>query len=131
MKKDSQSHEFSAELALDRERNKLALEQALFAVERTFLAWVRTGMTSVGLGIAIARFVIFKNINHEMTGHRIGQLMVLWGVGVFIFALLSYNKSYSEIAPNKAKKQLPFIGLTFATIVLIGLSFLLFWIIIE
>ena len=33
-----------------------------FANERTFLAWIRTGIALIGFGFVIAKFIIFINL---------------------------------------------------------------------
>jgi len=113
---------------LEFERNLLAHERTQLAVERTFLAWLRTGLTSVGIGIAIARLIIFENVHHEYLANIVGQLLVLWGVAIFIFALVSYqrtNRKLNQTFPYTSS----YIGLAIATLVLIILSLVLFWII--
>lgn len=113
------------------QRHLLAEERTKLAAERTFLAWIRTGMTSIGIGIAIARFIIFRQIEHQYIGHLIGKLLILWGIGIFIFALFSYGRTIRRFQPSPSSSQLPFTGLIIATIILIVLSFILFWIVVE
>ena len=33
-----------------------------FAAERTLLAWVRTGLSAIGLGFVVARFALFRRL---------------------------------------------------------------------
>ena len=40
-----------------------------FAAERTFLAWIRTGLALMGFGFVVARFGLFLK---EMSGHAPG-----------------------------------------------------------
>jgi putative membrane protein len=40
-----------------------------FAAERTFLAWIRTGLSLMGFGFVVARFGLFLK---EMSGHAPG-----------------------------------------------------------
>jgi putative membrane protein len=56
-----------------------------FAAERTFLAWIRTGLGLMGVGFAVARFGLFlremgANVTH-VTPHTTG-LSVLSGVAL-------------------------------------------------
>ena len=56
-----------------------------FAAERTLLAWVRTGVTLVGLGFVVARFGLFLrllNVSHPEV-HRVGTSGLI-GVGFAI-----------------------------------------------
>lgn len=66
-----------------------------FAAERTLLAWVRTGITVIGLGFVVARFGIFLRMLHQATGGdvssfgstAIGVALVLFGsAGVAVAA---------------------------------------------
>lgn len=117
-------------VSITNEQVILAQERTLLAAERTFLSWIRTGLTSIGLGIAIARFIVFKNISHQHLGHRVGQLLILWGIGIFVCSLVSYKRSCKKLK-QMAPTQDSFAGLTIATIVLILLSLILFWIVVE
>lgn len=112
------------------ERNILAQERTQLAAERTFLSWIRTGLTSIGIGIALARFIIFQQSEHQRLGHIIGQLLILWGVAIFVIALVSYRRTASQLKAAPYKRG-SFVGLTLATIILIILTLALFWIVVE
>ena len=114
---------------LEQERNKLANERTLLASERTFLSWLRTGLTSIGIGIAIARLLIFNNPQKEYIADLIGQLLIVWGIIIFIFSLISYRRSYKKLNPS-INNFYALTGLTFLTSLLILLSCVLFWIIV-
>lgn len=109
-------------------RDILAEERTKLAAERTFLAWLRTGLTSIGIGIAIARFIIFREIQHQHIGHFVGQLMILWGICIFGLALRSYQQTMQRFRTPAAY---PFRGLVITTVILMILSFILFWIVVE
>ncbi|WP_435011232.1 YidH family protein [Tundrisphaera lichenicola] len=53
-----------------------------FAAERTLLAWVRTGLTVMGLGFVVARFGLFLQLLERDTkgGSHIGSTLI--GVGL-------------------------------------------------
>src|ERR1700722_4065297 len=97
---DPNSHSLQSEQLDERidERTNLAQERTLLAAERTFLAWIRTGLTSIGLGVALARLIVFANAEHQHIGHLIGQLLIMWGICTFGFALISYRRSCYKIA---------------------------------
>lgn len=110
-------------------RDALAEERTRLAAERTFLAWLRTGMTSVGIGIALARFIIFREGVDQRLGHGIGQVLVLWGGAVFVFALLNYRKRMN-LLPNYP--GIPsFYGIALFTAVLVVVSLILLGIIVD
>lgn len=117
---------------LEVERNAFAQERTLLASERTFLSWIRTGLTGIGIGIAIARLVIFKTSFHQHIANWIGQLLILWGISIFIFALISYYRSCKKIEKSSSQSHPHrsfLVGLSFITIILIILSFISFWIV--
>lgn len=109
---------------LDRERTRLA-------AERTLLSWIRTGLTSVGLGIAIAKFLVFKDPAHQVVGHRIGEFFILWGTALFPLAVLNYWYSQRELFPYFLSKRLAFNLLLCSLFFLIFLSLTLLWIVVE
>jgi putative membrane protein len=60
-----------------------------FAAERTLLAWLRTGLTVIGLGFLVARFGLFLRLVQQPADARaplpssvIGVGLVLLGAGV-------------------------------------------------
>ncbi|MDP1879707.1 MAG: DUF202 domain-containing protein [Parachlamydiaceae bacterium] len=116
---------------LERERNRLSYERTRLSLERTFLSWIRTGLTGVALGIAFARFIVFKNMTNKVIGHNIGLFLVLWGLGIFIFALISYRKSYRKLYPDQPQYMSSFLGHNIAMLSLIAITIFLFFILSE
>jgi putative membrane protein len=59
-----------------------------FAAERTFLAWIRTGLGLMGVGFAVSRFGLFLRELSANTSHLQPRAtgLSLWS-GVFIVAL--------------------------------------------
>ncbi len=57
------------------------------ANERTFLAWVRTGLGVVGLG------VVFEKVVDGSIGARIaGVVLALYGIAILIYALFRFSR---------------------------------------
>jgi putative membrane protein len=56
-----------------------------FAAERTFLAWIRSGLALMGVGFAIARFALFLR---QMRGNVQTGLSVYAGVAVVVLGVL-------------------------------------------
>jgi len=98
----------------------LAEEQMRMASERTYLAWIRTGLTSVGLGVAAAKFLVFRNVLNQTTGRWAGVLLIIWGLSIFVFALLSYKKNYSKLRIFKVNKHalVPLVLITTALVII-------------
>lgn len=63
------------------------------ANERTFLAWVRTAVTFIGLGFAVDRL-----LPADAGGQLLGLLMVAIGGGLMVPALLSYRRTMRAIS---------------------------------
>ncbi|WP_047490427.1 YidH family protein [Terriglobus sp. TAA 43] len=56
-----------------------------FAAERTFLAWIRTGLALMGVGFAVARFALFLR---QMRGNAQVGLSVYAGVAVVLLGVV-------------------------------------------
>jgi inner membrane protein YidH len=70
------------------------------AAERTFLAWIRTGLSLMGFGFVVARFGLFLR-EMEFSTHRLslhsarftlwtGTVLILIGVFVNVFSALQH-----------------------------------------
>ena len=84
---------------------QLALERTLLAAERTFSAWIRTGLTAIGGGLAVARVLVFRSDVHELLAHAIGGLLVAWGAAVFIHGILSYHHTCKGLSQEGLSKN--------------------------
>jgi len=85
-----------------------------FAAERTFLAWMRTGLSLMGFGFVVARFGLFLR---ELTAVQTGRLMPpSWSrwFGVMLIALGVLVIAGSTVAHVGTVRRLnagvPFIG---------------------
>lgn len=108
----------------------LAEEQMRMASERTFLSWIRTGLTSVGLGIAIAKFLVFRSPLNKSTGRWAGVLLIIWGISIFLFALISYRKGYSKLKIFQAESY-PLRPMIIITTILVFITLTMLVIILE
>lgn len=103
-----------------------------FANERTFLAWIRTGIALIGFGFVIAKFIIFINLLKPSGSSSIksiiyGEVMIILGAITIVYGLylyLSYEKDLEKgyLKPKKKENSI------FASIIIIfavALSFLL------
>lgn len=82
------------------------------ANERTFLAWVRTGIALMGFGFVIVKFALFirqissmldKQITSSGKGYSaiIGVLMVALGAVMIILSYIRYTKIESQLNNNQ------------------------------
>lgn len=81
--------------------------RVFFAAERTLLAWVRTGLTVMGLGFVVARFGLFlRLLRHDVEGHShigstvIGVGLVLLGATAIIMAARQHLRFCRELGPE-------------------------------
>jgi putative membrane protein len=75
--------------------------QVWMAAERTLLAWIRTGLATMGLGFVVARFALFleefRTIDGAPTGRhetslRIGAAIIVLGVAINVFAAIFHAR---------------------------------------
>lgn len=107
--------------------------QQHLANERTYLAWIRTSITTVGLGF-LAAGVVFRSSMYVHWGHLlaaiIGIAAVLFGSLLTILATREYFKKRNGINQDlflsvHSTVLVVSIGLTILNILLIGLVILL------
>lgn len=120
-KKESET-QLRDDLAL--QRTILAGERNQMAAERTFSAWIRTGLGGLAGGFALIRLITFKDPDNAYMAHIAGIVLLIWGIAIFIFAFVGYHKHVKKLGmlmPNEfAKKSMVVIAAS-----LIILSFVL------
>jgi len=85
-----------------------------FAAERTFLAWIRTGLGLIGIGFAVSRFSLFfrelsaNQSHHPMrtTGLSVWSGVSLVGLGVVVI-LSAVLRHFQLIRALKSGKWIP------------------------
>jgi putative membrane protein len=104
-----------------------------FAAERTFLAWIRTGLALMGIGFAVSRFGLFLRqvtaaeshlpANPHTTGLSLwsGVALVALGVIVTLGAALRHVKLIHQLSsgtwlPGKVSRDAIMLGLILAAI---------------
>ena len=77
--------------------------RVFFAAERTLLAWLRTGLTVMGLGFVVARFGLFLRLlalqtptgpvqEYSGASGALGVLFVIAGATAILFATLQHQR---------------------------------------
>jgi putative membrane protein len=83
-----------------------------FAAERTFLAWIRTGITVMAFGFVVARFGLFLRLLRTQGGEPIGgtglspylgAVLVVLGV----IATAAGTRRYQAFCSRLARSELP------------------------
>lgn len=104
-------------------RTKLAEERTRLALERTYSAWLRTGLAGLGGGFTLIQLIPYETIAQKITGETLGLILVFWGIGIFIFSLLQFEKGAKL---RKAKGiEVPIWYIRLISFSLIGISLLL------
>ncbi|BCS94031.1 hypothetical protein L3N51_00397 [Metallosphaera sp. J1] len=92
------------------------------ANERTFLAWVRTGIALIGFGFVIAKFALFLQILKGVKGVGqsviFGEVMIVLGAVVIVYGLLAYHLTERDLENNTYRSR-HVLNSVFAAIVLI------------
>ena len=110
--------------------DELASERTLLAAERTFSAWIRTGLAGVGGGLAIPHVIIFNGYEHLVVADVIGALLVIWGAGIFMYAIVDYRRSCLRLKhEGLSRNSLP--ALVLMTAVLLIIAALVLWITLQ
>ena len=80
--------------------------RVFFAAERTLLAWVRSGLTVIGLGFVVARFNLFLRMvrqDHDSGGHHIstwiGISLVILGSSAIAMACWQHVHFIRQLGP--------------------------------
>ena len=87
------------------------------AAERTFLAWVRTGLALMGFGFVVDRFGLFLRHLEGMQGHAppaplgvsvwFGTGLLLLGVAVNLMAAWRHRRIVRELATGMPPRARP------------------------
>jgi putative membrane protein len=104
------------------------------AVERTFLAWIRTGVSLMGFGFVVARFGLFlrelafeesaANDSHATLSMPAGIGLIAIGIIVTIVAAVRYRRRIHALDRGEFRKtfDMGFAFLVAGLLALIGLS---------
>ncbi len=94
-----------------------------FANERTFLAWIRTGIALIGFGFVIAKFALFLEIlkgEKSINGASVlyGEIMIILGGIVIAYGLYNYLSNERDLAKNTFRPK-TYENATFAFVILL------------
>ncbi|MFP4006480.1 MAG: YidH family protein [Spirulinaceae cyanobacterium] len=102
------------------------------ANERTFLAWLRTAISLIGFGFAIARFGLFLQqfqatfelseppISPFLTSETLGVGLAIAGIVIIALALWNYNRVYHQIEQTRYQPNRLLVWLTGGFVILLG-----------
>lgn len=85
-----------------------------FAAERTFLAWIRTGLSLMGFGFVVARFGLFLREIAAATGEQVTATGFSKWFGISLIALgvvITGTAAISHVATiRRLNRGEPFVG---------------------
>ena len=81
--------------------NEQANGSIILANERTFSAWLRTGIASELGGLAVSRFLILDLVHYRWIASAIGVIFILVGMAIYIIALISYRQTLKGIPADE------------------------------
>ncbi len=116
-----------------------------FAAERTFLAWIRTGLALMGFGFVVARFGLFlrelamrNSPQSQMPGHSsgpsvwLGTALVVVGVVVNVSAALIHVRQVKQLRTGTWQVGRPSKSAVAVALLLaaagVGLAIYLIWV---
>ncbi len=117
---------------VEEDQNQGKKTSDILAGERTFLAWLRTGIAVISLGFVVARFsfwlreiAISNGVKVPYTGLSlpIGLGMIAFGGLMTILAASRFHTLRNEILTGRVPTQSPLV--TFAAALVIGLAVVL------
>jgi putative membrane protein len=77
--------------------NEQIKASTILANERTFSAWLRTGLATELGGLAISRLLVLGIVHYRWIARIIGVIFILVGMIIYIIALLSYRETLKGI----------------------------------
>ena len=99
------------------------------ANERTFLAWLRTSISLIGFGLAIARFGLFLRqsqttdnlTSNQINSEILGMSLIIAGLIIVGLATFRYNKVYRQIEQRNYTPSKYTIWIVTGVIALVGI----------
>jgi len=115
-------------------KNSTANPSDHLANERTFLAWIRTGVAIMGFGFVVVKFALFiKQISIALEGKnnilpgkgystQIGILLVAMGAFIALYSYFRYRVTEKQLDNRTYKpSMLPALILTLGIVIIGGL----------
>lgn len=92
------------------------------ANERTFLAWLRTGLSLVALGLAIAHFLDPDGLAGPDLALALGVVLVISGIAVTAAGGRRFLRARDQIEAGTYRPDAPVVVLSVALVALAGLA---------
>lgn len=106
-------------------QERLARVRTILAAERTFAAWLRTGMAAIVGGLAIIKFIPFRTNLHQLLSHSASVILMLWGLLVIMLNLHSFTSYLGELNKDKIYKVHPLRVLLITVLLIVAVILLI------
>lgn len=96
------------------------------ANERTYLAWLRTSISLIAFGFAIARFGLFlrqmqpQAVTTLPRSELLGMSLIILGIATIGLAAWQYNRAYWQIERGNYRPTRWVIGVITIVVILLG-----------
>jgi uncharacterized membrane protein YidH (DUF202 family) len=87
-------------------------------------------LAGVGGGLVIVKLIPFHNAVYQQAANIAGQLLVIWGATVFVFATWAYWRTHRELRLEGTTSTLPW-AMVIITAILLVVALLVLWILFE
>jgi putative membrane protein len=94
--------------------------RSLLANERTFLAWVRTGLSMLAIGIAAAQFIGRDEVNGIHIVTIFSLFLAVSGVMLTVFGGIQFARGRDQINTGTYRSSTTAVGLTVAMAIIAG-----------
>lgn len=84
-------------------RTEWAEDRTVLANERTFAAWMRTGMACIGVALGLR--AVFSETNHPLIAKGVAELFVLTAILIFVSALRRSRATHARINTHDTAAQ--------------------------
>lgn len=103
--------------ALAEDRTDWAFERTLLANDRTFSAWIRTGLTTVAAGFAVTR--LLTEVEPTWLISWLGIIFVVVGSGILLVGYWSHRSTLHRLTEERGRRIIGWlIGAITAALVL-------------
>lgn len=76
------------------QRTDLAVDRTVMAAERTLMAWGRTGLSQIGLGLSLFKFLEAMEVR---TGYGLALLVIVVGTVATILGIYDYTATIKRL----------------------------------